>query len=260
MKKGFFYRLGLLLMGLNFSGSDKVAAETAFTAEQKKGIEIIVQDHLLKKPEIIINALEDYKKKKEEEEADKNKVLIQKHKNQLFKNPDDYSIGQTKGAVDLVVFLEPYCGYCRKFHQTVSEALKNQQDSPLKNMRLIIKALPIFGKESEEAVRALYAAQQQGHYDAMQQYIFNQKNPATPEQIQQGAVQSGLDVDRFKKDLSSEKVNKIIATNFELAKSLGINGTPTFVIGDQIIPGMISLDQLKILAQAIPQEKKNDPK
>ena len=63
--------------------------------------------------------------------------------------------------------------------------------------------------------------------------------------VLQAAKAAGLDVERLKRDMNAPEIDRMLKANLELAEALDIRGTPGFVIGDEIVPGAISLDALK---------------
>jgi protein-disulfide isomerase len=112
-------------------------------------------------------------------------------------------------------------------------------------VRLVINEFPILGPASRTASMAAIAAHKQGKYLAYHNALMAYPNNLTDEVIFALARQVGLDVAKLKDDMASPEVQALIEKTHKLATDLGINGTPGFIIGDQIIPGAISVDEMK---------------
>jgi len=89
------------------------------------------------------------------------------------------------------------------------------------------------------------AAQKQGKYFEMHTALMDHRGAQSDEAFLKVAEEVGLDVDKLKVDAKSDDVAKEIAKSMEMAKDLGIRGTPGFVIGDKIYPGYIGVDGVK---------------
>lgn len=231
------------------------ADEEVFTSQQKEALGKVIDDHLMKNPEVLASALEHLQQKQMKEQMEKSKALIQKNAAQLFNNPDDYVAGDINSPVAMVVFLDPYCGHCRKFHSVITQALDTSTSSGIKELKIIFKDLPIFGDSSDLAVRAMLAAKSQGKYIDFQKEIFKQEKPVTKEEITKVAASLGLDKSRLLTDMESDRIKRMVASHRQLAETLGVGGTPTSIIGDLMIPGEISLENLKELVSKYRQSK-----
>ncbi|HYD29545.1 MAG TPA: DsbA family protein, partial [Azospirillaceae bacterium] len=104
---------------------------------------------------------------------------------------------------------------------------------------------PILGPASVTAARAALAAQGQGKYTDLHKALMAHKGALDSETIFRLAKSAGLNVDQLKKDMDAPAIHKALQANVQLADSLGIRGTPGFVIGDELIPGAIRLDDMK---------------
>ncbi|AIL12940.1 hypothetical protein IM40_04570 [Candidatus Paracaedimonas acanthamoebae] len=228
-----------------------IGADT-FSKEQRDGIEKVVEDFLLKKPEIMEKAFQKLQEKRQQEQASQNKSIIARNVDEIFNNSSDPFIGNPQGHKKIVVFMDPFCGHCRKFHKTLNMV---PQDPELKEVKIIFKDLPIFGEISKLAVRSIFAAKNQGKYAEFQNAVFEASPDMTEQDLFNIAEKIGLDMDRFKVDLSSNTVNKKIVENETLASNLGIDATPTLIYSDVIIPGGPDLSSLKKLFSINPKSK-----
>ena len=240
------YGIWFLVFSILFSSHGK-ATEELFTSSQKEALKKIVEEHLMDNPEVLGSALQKLQEKKAKAQIEKTKQLVQKHEAQLFKAPDDYVLGPEKASTSLVVFMDPYCGHCRQLDNVLKQALDPKNSSGIKDLKVIIKDFPIFGEPSEVAVKAMLAAKNQGKYEALQQEIFKTEAPLKKDQILKIAKDLGIEEARLIKDMEGNKIQEMISKTRQLAGELGIGGTPALVIGDMLIPGALTLEDLNEL-------------
>jgi len=118
-------------------------------------------------------------------------------------------------------------------------------------VRVVFKDIPILGQNSVTEARALLAAQRQGGYEKMQAALMTEQAPPTESRLRSLASQLGLDGNKLIHDMGDPVIAQRLAANTTLAQQLGITGTPAIVVGTQLVPGAISLDDLqKLVAQA----------
>ncbi len=166
----------------------------------------------------------------------------------LFKRAGSPVLGNPKGDVTLVEFFDFNCGYCRRVAPEVSTVAQGD-----KKLRVVHKQLPILGEESVEATKISLAALKQGQdkYEKLYAAFIGASdhlNNATMETI---VRQQGLDWKKIQEDKESAAVKAEINANYQLAQSLGLNGTPAFVIGDKIMPGAQSAADLQNAIAAV---------
>lgn len=227
-----------------------------FNDAQTKEIGQIVEGYLLKNPEILQKMIETLQAKEEQENAEKAKVAINENSSDLFKVTDSTpTAGNAEGSVSLVVFHDPYCGFCRKFHATLEEAKKEQ-----KNLHIIYRDIAVLGEESNRVIRAALAASKQGKYTEFYEAVYKVQGVVDDEQLQEIAESLKLDLAQWKKDKDSEATNTQMSFNTELSKAIAVSGTPTFIIRSDktkgvMIPGAISY---AALAKMIEEAEKGD--
>lgn len=209
-------------------------------------VERIVRDYLLREPEIIYQAIQELQRRREVAEAERQKTTIAARKDQIFKSPDDPVLGNPKGDVTLVEFFDYRCGYCRNMVPSLRALLGED-----KRLRFVMKEFPILGPDSLVASRAALAAARQGKYQEMH-FALLQAPDLGEAAVLDLAKKLGLDPARLAADMQREDVKRVIDNNRELAKALGISGTPSFVIGDTLVPGAVPVTDL---AQLIAQQR-----
>ncbi len=228
---GIFFSLPLL--------STAQATESLSQREREQVIELI-RETLTKDPEIIMEALDVLRKRREQAEALQKKTALAENKSAIFNDPLTPIAGNPKGDVSLVEFFDYNCGYCKRVFPVVMELVKKDKD-----LRYVIKEYPILGDSSIFAAKAALAAKMQDKYFEMHVGLMQTRGGLSKEKIMAIAEQVGLDTDKLEKDMASDEINQALQNNFILGQSLGISGTPAFIIGDEIIPGAIGLDQLE---------------
>ena len=190
--------------------------------------------------EIIVEALETYKRRADEAKQDAVRKTISQRKKSIQNDPDSPVGGNPNGDVTIVEFFDYRCGVCKRVHDTVAELIKSDS-----NLRRVYKEWPILGPESIFASRAALASRAQGKYLAFHDALMEHRGALTPEQIMRIAGSIGIDTKRLRADMKATGIDAIIRRNYELAEALNINGTPSFIIGDQLIPGAADLESLK---------------
>jgi protein-disulfide isomerase len=214
-----------------------------FDDAQKAAIETIIKDYLLKNPEVMLEVQSALESKMEELQTAKLKAALQTHAAELFRRADAPIAGNPKGDVPVVEFFDYNCGYCKKAFLDIAKLIEED-----KNVKLVLKELPILSKGSEEAARVALAARLQDKYWPVHRALLGIRGEVN-EQTALRAVEKigGVDMAKLKKDMASDAVSGEINTVRQLAQSMGIQGTPHFLVGDRAIPGAPGnlLDQLK---------------
>ena len=209
-------------------------------------VERIVREYLMREPEIIYEAIEELQARRQIAERERQRQAIGELQDEIFENPNDPIIGNPEGDVTLVEFFDYRCGYCRQMGPGMQELV--EQDGEL---RVVMKEFPILGPDSVVAARAALAARMQGDYGSFHFALMEADN-LTPEGVFQLAIDHNLDVTQLEEDMNGEEVAQQIGENIQLAEALGITGTPSFIVGETLVPGAASIEQL---AQLVDQER-----
>ena len=234
------WALGLWLSAILALMPSPPAAAAEFTPEQRQAIEAIIRDFLQKNPEALLDALQTAKDRMEGEAHNKAAAALAARHHEVFDDPDAPIAGNPKGNASLVEFFDYRCPYCKQVEPSL-EALLTED----RNLRLVYKEFPVLGPESVSAARAALAARKQDKYDAMHHALMALKGQIDEAAIFRVASSAGLDVERLKRDMPAPDIDRMLKANASLASALDIRGTPGFVIGDEIVPGAISLQALK---------------
>ena len=217
-----------------------------------EAVEKIVRDYLLRNPEVVIEALEAYKRKQAEADDLAVRRAIAERSAEIFRDPDSAVGGNPKGDVTLVEFFDYRCGVCKRVHPIVQELLKRDR-----GIRRVYKEWPILGPDSVFASRAAIASRRQGEnkYRAFHDAMMESRGALDRNAVLKIAAALGLDVERLSADLAKPEVERIIQRNFLLADALRINGTPSFVIGDTVLRGGRDVDTLLAIVREARKKK-----
>jgi protein-disulfide isomerase len=230
--------LGLgVLLALSPLGPARAAD---FSPDQRKAIEAIIHDYLIKNPDVLLDALQAAEDKIKGDARDKAAQALSTRRREIFDDPETPFAGNPKGDVSLVEFFDYRCPYCKQVEPAL-EALLGED----RQLRLVYKELPVLGADSVTASRAALAAKKQGKYDAFHRALMALKGQINEAAVLKTAESVGLDVERLKRDMASPEIARALKANTELAEALDIRGTPGFVIGNEIVPGAIDLATLK---------------
>lgn len=241
-------RLALLLALLlaTFAGRLPAAAgEPVFEAREEQAIRDIVADYLRQNPEIILEAVRILRERQARAESAEVRRTIRQLRDRLERDPNSPVGGNPDGDVTIVEFFDYRCPYCKRVAPTVRELLERDG-----NIRMVYKEWPILGPDSEFAARAALAARKQGRYLELHERLMGSKR-VDEESVMAAARELGLDLERLRADMRAPETEAHLAATMELANRLGITGTPAFVVGEELIPGMASRATLeKLVARA----------
>lgn len=224
------------LIGLSLTAVTLPAAAEPAQMD-RKAVEQIVRDYILQNPEIITEAITILQQREEEQASQAVSQAVKANQQELTRSPGSPVLGNPKGDVTLVEFFDYQCGYCKRAHPQRSAAVKDDG-----KVRVVMKEFPILGPASVEASKAALAAAKQGKYAEMHEALITQQGPLNNDVIRDVARKVGLDMDRLEKDMKSADVQAEIDANYKLAQALNIRGTPGFVVGETVVPGMIGRD------------------
>lgn len=208
-------------------------AQSNVDTADTEAIEKVVRAYILENPEIIEEALIALDNKRTLAEAEQAAERLATKQDALFANPADYSIGPDDAPVSVVEFFDYRCGFCKRSAEWASVLPEKYNGK----VRVVFKEMPILSAESEKAALAAIAAGKQGKYIEMHMALMELDGGFKPDDIDATAESIGLDVDKMRADMKSMGVQKTVADSKSLARELGINGTPNFIVGDQMVNG-----------------------
>jgi protein-disulfide isomerase len=230
------------------SRADIEAVIQNYLAEHPEAVQQIVKDYLVKNPDVMREVLAELVKSRRgavAPAADASKVAaIQSNAKLLLSSPHQVTLGNPQGDVTLVEFFDYNCGYCKRALSDMT-ALMNADPK----LRIVLKEFPILGPGSTEAARVAVAARIQDvdgrKYLAFHQTLLNARGPANKDAALAAAKAAGFDMARLQIDMESDEVNATLTESGKLARAVGINGTPGYVVGDAVVAGAVGVAALK---------------
>jgi protein-disulfide isomerase len=220
------------------------AAPEAFSAAQAREIENIVKNYLVQHPEVLQEAMEALDRRQKEAEAEKARVTIKDNKTSIFNSSHQVVLGNPQGKVTMVEFFDYNCAFCKRALADMLDLLKTDSD-----LRFVLKEFPVLGPGSVEAAHVAVAARMQDptgkKYIEFHQKLLGGRGPADKMRALAVAKDVGFDMARLEKDMNSDEAKVTIEENMKLADALGVTGTPTYVVGDEVVVGAVGLDELR---------------
>lgn len=238
-------RTALAAVGIAALASLAVAAEDPpLSPAQEEAVERILRDYLLEHPEIIVESIQRMQEAERVAEAERRQVTLAELRPALNESPGSPTAGNPDGDVTVIEFFDYRCPYCKRVVEPLLEAVTEDGQ-----VRLVFKEFPILGDDSVFAARAALAARLQDDalYRDFHIALMGSKSKLTEPIVMAIAEATGLDVERLRADMKAPEVEDEIRQNYVLARALDIDGTPAFIIGEQVVPGAISLDDIKDL-------------
>jgi protein-disulfide isomerase len=214
------------------------------SANQRSEVERIVREYLIAHPEIIQDAMAELDKKQTAAQAEKHKAAVKQYSEALFSSPRQVVLGNPNGNVTFVEFFDYNCGYCKRAMDDMLTLLK---DDP--KLKVVLKEFPVLGPGSVEAAQVAVAVRMQDKtgkkYLEFHQKLLGGRGEANKARALAVAKDVGVDMARLDRDLASPEVKATLQESFKLAEALGLNGTPSYVIGDDVVIGAVGVEMLK---------------
>ena len=224
-----------IITAVIFFGLTQMASSQDISDERIKQLAL---EAILENPEIIMQAVGILKQRDADIAASGTKTV----RLELENDPGSPNLGNPEGDVTVVEFFDYNCPYCRQAGKTVQELIGSDP-----NVRIIFQEWPVLGEGSMFAARAALASRAQGKYEEFHWTLMNGEGRATEASILKVARDLGLDIVKLLADMESPAVEIHLERSNDLARSLGFTGTPAFIVGDQTVPGMISLEKIEKL-------------
>lgn len=225
---------------------------TAMTADERTAFRAEVRSYLLDNPEVLQEAIAVLEQREQAAQASADLSLVDTYSDQLFNDGYSWETGNPEADVVVVEFIDYRCGYCRRAHDDVASLIAGDD-----NIRLIIKEFPILGEDSMQSSRFAIATKLLAGADAYKSVhdaLITMRGSASDANLRRVAEDLKLDATAILAHMNSDDVSVEIAANRELAQAMSINGTPTFVMNDQLLRGYVPLDGMKQIVQQLRRE------
>lgn len=239
-----FRLLAPALFALALCGAPPAATAQSFSDTQRGDIEVIVRNYLLAHPEVLEEAMAELSKRQTAAEAEKHQASVAKNAETIFNSPRGVTVGSKDGDVTMVEFFDYNCGYCKRAMVDMMALMKSDP-----KLKVVLKEFPVLGPGSVEAAQVAVAVRMQDpggkKYLDFHQKLLGGKGQADKARAMAAAKEAGLDMGRLEKDIASPEVRATLEENFKLAEEMGMNGTPSYVIGKQVVIGAVGVDSLR---------------
>lgn len=215
-----------------------------FSTPQRGEIEKIVREYIIAHPEVLQEAMAELEKRQGMAEAEKHKAAVKEHAQAIFSSPRQVNLGNPNGDVTFVEFFDYNCGYCKR---AMTDMLTLIKDDP--KLKVVLKEFPVLGPGSVEAAQVAVAVRMQDKtgkkYLEFHQKLMGGRGQADKAHALAAAKDVGLNMAQIEKDLTSPEVKASLEESLKLAEALGLNGTPSYVIGADVVVGAVGLPALQ---------------
>lgn len=221
-----------------------VLPASAISPSDKPEVEKIIREYLLANPEVLRDAMIELQRREAEAETKERAAAVKQHEKLIFESPRGVVVGNRQGDVTIVEFFDYNCGYCKRALEDMMTLMK---DDP--KLKFVLKEFPVLGPGSIEAAQIAVALRMQDK-DGKKYLDFHQRLLATRGQVdgakaREAAKSAGADMAQLDRDLKSDEIRATLVESHQLADALGINGTPSYIIGGDVVPGAVGADKLR---------------
>ncbi len=219
----------------------------AMTPEERAAFRAEVRAYLIENPEVLMEAIGVLEDRERNAQAEADLAALRDNRAALLGNPASWSGGNPAGDIAVVEFVDYRCGYCRRAHDEVAELIASDG-----NLRLVLKEFPILGPESLTSSRFAIAVMQTAGPEAYKKAhdaLIALAGPPAPPALRRIADAAGADPEAVMARMDAPEVTAVIEANHALARRLGINGTPTFVIHETMVRGYVPLPAMRQIVE-----------
>ena len=214
-----------------------------FSPAQKQELGTFIHDYLVNNPDVLKDAIEALDKRDKATAAAERQKAVASESGPLFSSKYQATIGNPKANATLVEFFDYNCHFCKGALPDIAKLIKTDP-----NLKLVLKDFPVLGPGSVEAAKVASAARNQLPGDkfwAFHSKLLAMRGPIGKTEALAVAKELGLDMDKLARDMQSPEIKAGLDETMQLADALQVNGTPTFVVGQDVVVGAVGYDQLK---------------
>lgn len=218
------------------------------TEEERAAFREEVKAYLLENPEVLVEAMDVLQSRQADAAAKADQLALDENRAAIHEDAASWVGGNLEGDVTVVEFMDYRCTYCRKAYEEVDNLITTDG-----NIRFVVKEFPILGPESLASSQFAIAVRQlhgDAAYEQVHDALIALRGAPDAETLGRLAESLGLEPAPILAKMESPEVSAVIAANHELAQKLNITGTPTFVIGDQMLRGYLPEDAMKEIVAA----------
>jgi len=219
------------------------------TKVDRKEVEGIIRDYLLKNPEVLLEVQDALEAKQKEEQRLANLGVIKDAKDEIFNSTFDGVVGNPKGKMTIVEFYDYNCGFCKRAIDDMKALTKADPD-----LRFVLKEFPILSPDSQKAsvVSMAFHLMHPEKYGAFHTALLGGQGRATEATAIKVALSLGADEATLREKMKDPRIAETLSRTYDLATKLSITGTPSYVVGNEVIFGALGQ---QVLAEKIEEAK-----
>lgn len=220
----------------------------------KAAVEKIIREYLLENPEVLLEVQDALEEKQSASARENQTKIISENHDSIFNDPNDAVYGNPKGDVTIVEFYDYNCGYCKRAMPDMQALLKADP-----NLRFVLKEFPILGPDSMRThlVAQAFKRLMPEKYMELHQALMKEPKSSTEESALKLAVSLGADEAKLREMMKSKEVVTSFQNAYNIAQALNISGTPSYIIGNELVPGAVGHD---VLSEKIAEQREQNGK
>jgi protein-disulfide isomerase len=218
-------------------------------ALDRPAVEAIVKEYLMQHPEVIEDAMNELQARRVAAESERQKKALAENRDQIVSAPQNVVLGNPDGDVTLVEFFDYNCGYCKRGLADMLGLLDKD-----KKLKVVLKDYPILSPGSIEAAAVAQGVKKQLKGDKFLEFhkaLLMSRGPVAKDRAIEVAKDAGVDMTKLETDVNDTSVKTAIGENLRLGETLGVSGTPSYVLAGELVSGAVGYDALKTKIDAV---------
>ncbi len=222
----------------------------ALNAADKKEVEQIIRDYLMKNPEVLRDVMQELERKMAAEENSRRAEALKENAKLIYDSPRGVVVGNPKGDVTVVEFFDYNCGYCKR---ALDDMMKMVSADP--KVKFVLKEFPVLGQSSLDAAKVGIAVRMQDKdgkkYLEFHRALLTGRGEVNRDRAMAAAKAAGADMAKLETDLKSDEIEATLQESAVIADALGISGTPSYVMPNEVVPGAVGVAELTKRVQSV---------
>lgn len=235
----FLLSLSLFFVAPVAHAQDAAKPASAFSDAQRAELTSLIREFIVDNPQALIASVEGFYNK-QNAEKEKQEGPIKDVPAGLYDSATTPSVGPKDAKLTVVYFFDYNCGFCKQVDRDFARLIAEE-----KNVRFLFKELPILNETSELGSRWALAANKQGKYMDFHSALMQHTGKIDEEALTAIAKEKGLDVAKLKVDMMDPAISESLQKDLDMARELGVRGTPFFLFGKEKVPGAIAFAKMK---------------
>lgn len=209
---------------------------------QKKEFGAFIKEYLIANPEIMLDVQDALEKKQQDARLQQASAAVKDNQEALFASKHDIALGNPDGDVTIVEFFDYNCGYCKRALSDMDAIIAKD-----KNVRFVLKEFPILGPESEAAHKVSDAFRKIApeKYGDFHRALMTAEGRHGEESAIEVASSLGVSEEQIRKMMTENPNDASVKEAYQLATSLGITGTPSYIVGNEAMFGAIGSEAIE---------------